>query len=51
MGITPLGNNAFLLSVSTDPLDRESGADILITATGPNGTQQIEVSLEIDQIP
>ncbi len=51
MGITPLGNNAFLLSVSTDPLDRESGADILVTATGPNGTQQIEVSLEIDQIP
>jgi hypothetical protein len=34
-----------------DPLDRESGAGILITATGPNGTQQIEVSLEIHQIP
>jgi hypothetical protein len=51
MGITPLGGNAFLLSVSTDPLDRESIAGVLITATGPNGSQQIEVSLEIDQIP
>jgi hypothetical protein len=51
MGITPLGNNVFLLSVSTDPLDNESIASVLITATGPNGTQQIEVSLEIDQIP
>jgi hypothetical protein len=51
MRITPLGNNVFLLSVSTDPLDNESIASVLITATGPNGTQQIEVSLEIDQIP
>lgn len=51
MGITPLGGNTFLLSVSTDPLDDESIASVLITATGPDGTQQIEVSLEIDQIP
>ncbi|HZI58848.1 MAG TPA: hypothetical protein VFF39_18845 [Verrucomicrobiae bacterium] len=51
MGITPLGNNAFLLSVSTDPLDNERITSVLITATGPNGTQQIEVSLQIDQIP
>jgi hypothetical protein len=51
MGITPLGGNTFLLSVSTDPLDDERIASVLVTATGPNGTQQIEVSLEIDQIP
>jgi hypothetical protein len=51
MGITPLGGNAYLLSVSTDPLDDERIASVLITATGPNGTQQIEVSLQIDQIP
>jgi hypothetical protein len=51
MGITPLGNNAFLLSVSTDPLDDESITSVIITATGPSGTQQIEVSLEIHQIP
>jgi hypothetical protein len=51
MGITPLGNNAYLLSVSTDPLDDESIASVVVTATGPNGSQQIEVSLEIDQIP
>lgn len=51
MGITPLGANTFLLSVSTDPLDTESIAGVLITATGPNGTQQIGVSLEIDQVP
>jgi hypothetical protein len=51
MGITPLGGNTYLLSVSTDPLDDERIASVLITATGPNGTQQIEVSLQIDQIP
>lgn len=48
VGITPLGNNAFLLSVSTDPLSDPGVSSVLITATGPNGTQQIEVSLQID---
>ncbi|HEY6971911.1 MAG TPA: hypothetical protein VJA94_22055 [Candidatus Angelobacter sp.] len=46
--ITPIGGNAFQLSVSTDPLSDQSVADILITATGPSGTQQIDVALQID---
>jgi hypothetical protein len=46
--IKPLGNNAFELSVSTDPLSDPGVSSVLITATGPNGTQQIEVSLQID---
>ena len=47
--IAPLGTNVFQLSVSTDPLSSQSVSDISITATGPGGTQQIDVSLQIDQ--
>jgi hypothetical protein len=46
--ITPIGANVFQLSVSTDPLGNRSVSDILVTVTGPNGTQQIDVSLQID---
>lgn len=49
--LTPAGNNIFQLSVSTDPLTDQTGAEFLITATGPNGVQQIDVALQIDQIP
>jgi hypothetical protein len=48
--IKPIGGNAFQLSVSTDPLGGQSVSDIVITATGPSGTQQIDVSLQIDAI-
>ena len=48
--ITQIGTNAFQLSVSTDPLGDPSVADIAVTATGPNGSQRIDVSLQIDQI-
>jgi len=48
--ITPIGPNVFQLSVSTDPLGGQSVSDIAITATGPGGTQQIDVSLQVDSI-
>jgi hypothetical protein len=48
--ITPIGANAFQLKVSTDPLGGQSASDIVITATGPSGTQQIDVFLQIDAI-
>jgi hypothetical protein len=48
--ITPIGTNVFELTVSTDPLGVQSVSDITITATGPGGAQQIDVSLQIDQI-
>jgi len=47
-GITALGNNEFQLSVSTDPLADPGVSSILITVTGPNGVQQIGVSIQID---
>jgi len=46
--ITPIGPNAFQLSVSTDPLGGRSLSDIAVTATGPGGTQLIDVSLQVD---
>lgn len=46
--IAPLANNVFQLSVSTDPLSDQNVADIVITATGPGGMQQIDVSLQTD---
>ena len=47
--ITGAGS-VFQLTVSTDPLGAQSVSDISITATGPGGTQQIDVSLQIDQV-
>jgi hypothetical protein len=49
--ITQISANVFQLSVSTDPLGDQNGASILITATGPDGTQQISVFIQIDVIP
>jgi hypothetical protein len=47
--LTPLAPNIFQLSVSSaDPLTDSAVGDILITATGPDGTQQIDVSVQID---
>jgi hypothetical protein len=39
----------FRLSVSSaDPLSNAAVGEVLITATGPAGTQQIDVSVQID---
>jgi hypothetical protein len=47
--LTPLGPNMFRLSVSSaDPLSDAAVGEILITAKGPGGTQQIGVSVQID---
>ncbi len=47
--LTPLGANMFRLSVSSaDPLSKAAVGEVLITATGPGGTQQIDVSVQID---
>lgn len=47
--LTPLGPNLFQLSVSSsDPLSDAAVGEVLITATGPAGTQQIDVSVQID---
>jgi hypothetical protein len=47
--LTPIGGNFFQLTVSSaDPLTDQSVGDVVITATGPDGTQQIEVSVQID---
>jgi hypothetical protein len=47
--LTPLGPNIFRLSVSSaDPLSNADVGEVLITATGPDGTQQIDVSVQID---
>ena len=47
--LTPLGANFFQLSVSSaDPLSDAAVGEVLITATGPDGTQQIDVSVQID---
>jgi hypothetical protein len=47
--LTPLGPNMFRLSVSSaDPLSDAAVGEVLITATGPGGTQQIDVSVQID---
>jgi len=47
--LTPIGGNFFRLSVSTtDPFSNGDVGEVLITATGPNGTQQIDVSVQID---
>jgi hypothetical protein len=46
--LAAIGNNVYQLSVSTDPLSAPRGDDILITAKGPNGTQQIDVFLQTD---
>ena len=47
--LTPLGANMFQLSVSSaDPLSKAAVGEVLITATGPGGTQQIDVSVQID---
>lgn len=47
--LTPLGANFFRLSVSSaDPLSKAAVGEVLITATGPAGTQQIDVSVQID---
>jgi len=51
-GITPGPfPNSFVLSVSTDPLSDRTAASIIITATGPSGTQQIFVGLTVDATP
>jgi len=48
--LTAFGGNFFQLSVSSaDPLSDAAVGDVLITATGPDGTQQIDVSVQIDQ--
>ena len=46
--ITSIAPNVFRLSVSTDLLSAQGLSDIVITATGPSGTQQIDVILQID---
>lgn len=47
--LTPLSANFFQLSVSSaDPLSDAAVGEVLITATGPGGTQQIDVSVQID---
>jgi hypothetical protein len=47
--LTAIGGNFFQLTVSSaDPLSDQSVGDVVITATGPDGTQQIEVSVQIE---
>ena len=47
--LTPFGPNMFRLSFSSaDPLSDAALGEVLITATGPGGTQQIDVSVQID---
>jgi len=47
--LTPLGNNLFQLTVSSvGPASEQSVGDVSIIATGPDGTQQIDISVQID---
>jgi hypothetical protein len=47
--LTAFGGNFFQLTVSSaDPLSDAAVGEVLITATGPDGTQQIDVSVQID---
>ncbi len=47
--LTPLGNNLFQLTVSSvGPVSEQSVGDVSIIATGPDGTQQIDISVQID---
>lgn len=46
--IVPGGPNVFQVIVSTDPLSPGTVSDITITATGPGGSQQIDVFLQVD---
>jgi hypothetical protein len=48
--LIPLGPNVFQLTVSASPQSTQSVSEIVVTATGPGGTQQIEVVAQIDQI-
>lgn len=51
--IFPSGNGpgSYFLSISTSPLVPTTGVNITVTATGPNGSQSINVTVSIDGTP
>ena len=48
--LSPAGPNVFQLTISTSPQSTQSVGVVVVTATGPSGTQQIEVTVQVDQI-